>query len=231
MNPLKMKPVYMIFATIFLVSACGGSVTEAPSPNTPLEPVGSPTSDGSVVHGRAIITVTNQQPTAMNKLFQKIFIAQAYAQSNSSTVTYTDADTTVFTVNTTSLGATGFTGTTLNLGKIALAAISDNNLEVCGTNGTTQCTTAVVRVYTTGSIAGFVNTAGSYGAPVYSGTTTPVGLTVANAVVLKSVNLPATKHAVIPTDFPAANYTITSDFSNAGAGSYSMTFVIEYALM
>jgi hypothetical protein len=92
----------------------------------------------------------------------------------------------------------------------------------------------LIRVYTTGNVAGFVNIDDQYGAPVYAGTLTPttaVGLNAAGAVNTATDTIPSSTHVLnLAAAFPSANYNVTSDFSNAGAGSYSMSFVMEYAL-
>lgn len=198
-----------------------------------LEPVGVPSADGGVVHGRAIYTVTNVQQTAMIKLFHQLIMPYSYAATGSTTVTYTNAASTNFTINVGSFTAGGFTGEVLSLGSVSLATINDNNLKVCGVGGNTKCTSAVIRVYTTGSIAGFVNTDDAYGAPVFTGTLNPntaLGLNAAGSVPVQTLSIPANKNKVRLSDFPSPTYAVTSDFSNAGAGSYSMTYVVEYVL-
>ena len=221
----------LIMVTI-LLSACGSQVAGTlVNPPTNLAPIEVPTAEG-VVHGRAIYTVSSDQPTAMMKLFQKVFMTNAYAATGSTTVTYNNSGSTTFTINVGSFTPGGFTGTTLSLGSVGVATISDNNLKVCGT-GNTKCVTAVIRAYTTGTIAGFVNTAESYGAPVYTGTlnpTSPVGLLAAGSVQVQTISIANNKHTISLSDFPAPTYTVNSDFSNAGAGSYTMTYVLEYAL-
>jgi len=220
--------------TAFTLSACssgGGSVGTSGPLNLP--PVGIAAEDGSVVHGRAIYTITSEQQTAMMKLFHRFFMPSAYAATGSVTVSYQDGDSTSFTINVSGMSASGFSGNTLNLGSVALATLSDNDLKVCGSNGNTKCTSSAIRVYTTGNTAGFVNITDGYGAPVYTGTlnpTSPVGLLSAGSVQVQTLSIPNSKHTIELSDFPSPSYAVTSDFSNAGAGAYTMSYVVEYVL-
>jgi hypothetical protein len=220
-----------------LLSGCGNASSSQfknISANTGVsEPIDTTQEDGVVVHGRAIVTVSTEQETTLAKAMGLIF-PKAYAANGSVIVNYTNSASTTFTLNNSAFTPGAFTGTTLSLGNIAISALSDNNLKVCGTGSNTKCTGAVIRVYTTGSIAGFVNTADAYGVPVYAGTmspTTPVGLLAGGSVQVQGLNsISSSKHTVTLADFPSPSYAVTSDFSNAGAGSYSMTYVVEYVL-
>ncbi len=240
-------------ALVLLLSACGkppqvNSDTLAPStitpgsdqtststiPLGPIEVVAE--DDNSVVHGRAEFTITNEQATAQMRAFRSLanllLPSANAASSGSTTVTYTNAASTHFAINTSSFAPGTFTGDVLSLGTVALTSLSDNNLKVCG-SGSTKCTQAIIRVYTTGSVAGFVNTVDLYGAPVFAGSLNPnleVGLQAAGSVQVQTFTIPASRNTLRLSDFASPNYSVTSDFSNAGAGSYSMNFVVEYAL-
>ena len=230
---MKYSPIIIAGLIAMILSGCGKNLPTAAQSTPSLPPVGIAADDGSVVHGRAVVVVSNEQQTAMMKLFKNFLMPSAYAANGSSTVTYTNVGSTNFTINVAALTASGFTGNTLNLGSVALATISDNNLKVCGTGGATKCGSAAIRVYTTGSTAGFVNTADGYGAPVYTGSMNPssqVGLLDAGSVQVQALTIPSNKHTVALADFPTPTYAVTADFSNAGAGSYSMTYVVEYVL-
>lgn len=214
-----------------ILTGCGKSETSAEQGPTTIST--GMQSDGSVVRGIAVYTITNNQQTALMKVFN-LALPTAYAATGTTTVTYVNAASVSFTLNVASFTPNGFTGNTLSLGHVDIASLNDNSLKVCGTAGKTKCTTAIIRVYTIGTIQGFVNTDdGTYGAPVYAGSLNPstqVGLTSANSVQVEAVSLANTKNKLTLVDFPTPQYTVTSDFSNAGAGSYSMTFVVEYVL-
>jgi hypothetical protein len=224
------------FMSLVLLSACGGSpnvVSEVPQPLPPIE---IPGPDNVVVHGRAVVVISNEQETAFMNLFNRFIVPRAYASTGSTTVTYTNAASTNFTISVAGLAPTfspTFTGDTLNLGSVVLSGLNDNNLKVCNPGGNTKCTQAIIRVYTTGSTAGFVHTTDLYGAPVYTGTLNPstaVGLNAGGSVQTQLFAIGSTVHKVVLADFPSPTYAVTSDFSNAGAGPYSMTYVVEYAL-
>jgi hypothetical protein len=58
-----------------------------------------------------------------------------------------------------------------------------------------------------------------------------VGLGAANAAVMQTISIAATKRVVRLSDFsPMPNYNIKFDFTDAGAGDYSTTIVLEYGL-
>jgi hypothetical protein len=58
------------------------------------------------------------------------------------------------------------------------------------------------------------------------------GLGSANAVIVQTLTgIPNNKNVIRHTDFsPTPTFNIDGDFTNAGAGSYSTTVVVEYAL-
>lgn len=211
--------------------ACGNN----PEFNLNLPPVGVVEEDGAVVHGRAIMEVSSEQQSSLAKILQNLWIAKAYAATGSTTVTYTNAAAVNFTINVASLTPGAFSGTTLSLGSVGLSTLRDNNLRECGTSGHEKCHNAAIRVYTTGgSTAGFVHASDGYGVPVYTGTLNPtsaVGLNAAGSVQVQTLSIPNNKNVVNLTDFPSPTYSVSADFSNAGAGNYSMTYVVEYVLL
>jgi hypothetical protein len=125
----------------------------------------------------------------------------------------------------------------VDFGYLAISGLSDNNLRVCGAAGNERCGTAQIRMYTTGVAgAGIWNDADAWGAPITAaleGTeaTGTVGLDVAGAVVLQSVAIPATTRVLRLSDItPAPRYNVKADFTDAGAGTYTTTLVLEYVL-
>lgn len=198
-------------------------------------PAPGPQPDNSVVRGIAVYTITSDQPDSITRFFRNLLNFNAYASTGSTTVTYNNAPSVTFTLNVASFSAGSITNSVLSLGSIAVSALNDNNLKVCNPGGNTKCTQALFRVYNTGTVAGFVNTSDSpqYGAPVYTSGQNPTTALVLNSpgVQVDSLTgIPTNKHTVKLSDFPSPTYTVTSDFSNAGSGSYSMTYVFEYAL-
>ena len=117
-------------------------------------------------------------------------------------------------------------------GRLDISALRDNSLRVCGTNGSTRCTNAGLRVYSTGTPQkGLWNTDDTYGAPILTGAQ-EVGLDVAGSAVLQSIAL-GTRRVVKLTDFSTTGtiqIPISVNFTDAPSGNYSSTLVVEYYL-
>lgn len=117
-------------------------------------------------------------------------------------------------------------------GRLDISELRDNSLRVCGSNGTTRCTKAGLRVYSTGTPQkGLWNSVDTYGAPILTGAQ-EVGLDAAGSAVLQTISLGA-QGVVKLTDFSATGSVqipISVNFSDAPAGSYSSTLVVEYYL-
>ena len=220
------------------LSACapGADSNSGSAVPAPVPPNNLTTVDNSVVRGTAYITITKPESATANKILPSDLLSSMFATSTgSTTVTYNNAPLVNFTINTAALVAGAMTGNTLSLGSVSISALKDNNLKVCNPGGNSKCTTAIIRVYTTGTIPGFVNTTDTpnYGVPVYASglnPTTPLILNSPGTAVQQLTGISVNKHVVLLSDFPTPTYNITADFSNAGSGSYSMTFVVEYAL-
>lgn len=229
------KLIVTLLLALSLLSGCGSNSSSdggSPGGSSPSAPINTPLDDGGIVRGRAEYQVYASNDYAILRFFKDL-LPKAYAATGATTVTYTNAASVSFTINVSNFAATGFTGDTLNLGSVALSTIDDNSLKVCGAGSNQKCTQAVIRVYTTGSVSGFVNTADAYGAPVHAGSLNPgsaVGLNTAGAVQVQVVSIAANKNRLKIADFPTPTYNVTSDFSNAGAGNYNMNFVVEYVL-
>jgi len=121
-----------------------------------------------------------------------------------------------------------------DFGWLEISDLRDNDLKACGPDGRTKCNRALIRMYTTGEAgAGFYNSEERYGVPILATLTAPLelGLSAAQAVVIQSLVIPDSKRVVRLEDFGAVpKYNIDGDFREAGAGSFSTTLVIEYAL-
>ncbi len=120
----------------------------------------------------------------------------------------------------------------------------DNNVKVCGGSGNGQCTTASIRAYTTQAESvlnpgdGLWNADGGYGAPLSIVDTSSVAQTIQlgqeNSSLLHSFNL-GNKRVLTFADWQALggaapSYAISADFTEAGAGIYAATIVLEYVL-
>lgn len=151
-------------------------------------------------------------------------------------VTIVNPPSVTFNIDTSRMVVPAISNTMLNFGKIAISALVDNQLRICGSNSKKKCGQAFIRMYTTGTAgAGIWNAEGGYGMPIYANKTgsaqLTVGLDAARAAVVQTVAIPANKNVLRLTDFPTPAYEMRSDFTEAGAGSYSTTLVIEYGLL
>lgn len=125
----------------------------------------------------------------------------------------------------------------LDLGKLTIGELFDNDLSVCGANGKTRCTRGYIQMYTTGTPgAGIWNKDGGYGMPMYANQTGAtrlvIGLGAANAAVVHEFSLSGVKGVLRLSDLPSpAVYEMKTDFTDAGAGTYSTNLVVEYGLL
>ncbi len=123
----------------------------------------------------------------------------------------------------------------LDFGNLSISTLKDNDLNQCGERGNQHCGTAFFRIYTTGVAgAGFYNSADAYGVPMtagLAGNLMNIGLNAVDAAMVQSISIPSNKHVVHLFDFnPAPVFTFKGDFTNAGAGTYSTTITVEFAL-
>jgi hypothetical protein len=152
-------------------------------------------------------------------------------------ITVVNAPSTSMTLDSSGWVVPTIENAVVDFGYLAISALSDNNLRVCGAAGNMKCGNAQIRTYTTGRPGpGIWNDEDAYGAPI-SATMDPatpgaiVGLDPAGAVVLQSVAIPANMHRLKLSDFtPAPRYNYKADFTDAGAGTYTTTLVVEYVL-
>lgn len=212
-----------ILASLFLITACNGGGKSSQNANQTPQGGGD---IGGVVKGTAYIPVEVDAQGRMTTMASITY-----------PVTVVNPPNVRFNVNTGNMVAPTISNTMLEFGKAELSDLFDNNLSVCGTGGNRKCSAAYVRMYTTGQPgAGLWNTAdGGYGMPIFANMTgsprLAVGLDATNAAIVQRVAIGSTKRVLQLTDFPTPAYEMRSDFSNAGAGSYSTTLVIEYGLL
>lgn len=215
--------------SVFLLIGCGSHIDSSGVSNSPT----SVNPDNLVVKGQAVFDVDVSPATG--ELVAMAVTGPTPSASGSFPVTVTVSPSTIMTLNTSAFSVPTITSAILDFGTIALSALSDNNLVLCGTAGNQHCNTALIRMYTTGQNgAGLWNSSGAYGAPITAGisggTLSTVGLGSANAAVLQTISLASSKNVVHLTDFTASNFDVKIDFSNAGVGSYQTTLVVEYDL-
>jgi hypothetical protein len=141
-----------------------------------------------------------------------------------------------FDISTADFKVPEISNSLLEFGKLSLADLFDNDLRVCGADKKSKCSKAYIQIYTTGTDGpGFYNEEGGYGMPISTnqvkGTPLWVGLEVPNAAVVQTIDLDPKKRVLRLVDFPTPQYELRSDFSEAGAGVYNTTLVIEYGLL
>lgn len=135
-----------------------------------------------------------------------------------------------FNIDTSNFNAPAVITDLLDFGSLVVSDLRDNKLRICGANGKQKCTKAHLRIYTTSAGAGLYNSEDGYGVPMYANSG-EVGHTSNNALLMQTINIPHNKNVLSLSDFnPSPLFNITVDFSNAGAGSYSTTLVVEYGL-
>lgn len=197
------------------------SHTPEPSPLPSTEPTPAPTIEPSPTPSTEPSPVPSPTPT----------------RSGTQDVTVTNAPNTVMTLDNSEWSVPTIQNGVVDFGYLAIGSLMDNNLRVCGVAGNERCNTALIRTYTIGTAGpGIWNEVDQYGAPIsasLAGTppTGTVGLNAENAVVLQSMAIPPTKYTLKLSDFvPTPRYNFLADFTEAGAGVYTTTLVIEYVL-
>ena len=231
----KQLSVLVLVAVAAGFTGCG-SQEQASGPAAVLPPVGTIGGDGAVVKARSLITVSTGGASQSRLL--SLIISQALAASNGSVPVSTTVSPSVTFSLDTSLFSVPSSPTAFaidDFGFLQVGALKDNNLDVCGTGGNQHCGTALIRLYTTGTAgAGLWNAVDQYGAPITAGLSagsmSTVGLNVAGAAIMQQVTMAANKHTIQLNDFTTPKYDVKVDFTNAGAGAYATTLVLEYAV-
>ncbi len=235
-----MKTYSLIFAVITLSvisSACGKN--QENDTHDQLLPLGKINEDGAVIKARAVLAIESGQSGAVARFLSPMLLTSAWAGSTGSKgIQITNGPSTVMTMSDTLWSQPQITSAVLDFGSLSISNLVDNNLKVCGTNGNQKCTHAFVRVYTTGTAGqGLWNSADGYGLPITVSMTAgqslgTVGLNAGNAVTAQSVAISANKNVFRQSDFGATpSYQFNIDFSNAGAGDYATTLIVEYGLI
>ena len=127
---------------------------------------------------------------------------------------------------------------TLSLGNISVTKANTNKTKICGTTNDQQCTSAIIRVFTTelsgyAGVSGFVNKTDNYGVPVKvtdnNSTKQTVGLSATNAAIADTIDITNRKKISL-SNWNTTTFPAEVDFSNAGYGNYEMTLTVEMAL-
>lgn len=151
-------------------------------------------------------------------------------------ITVVNPANTRFSLDTTGMVTPVISNTMLDFGVLKISDLFDNDLKVCGTNNKKKCTKAYIQIYTKGAPgAGLYNADGGYGMPFYANKSGEapilIGLDAPAAAVVHQLDIPNNKNVLRLSDFAGAIYELHSDFTDAGAGSYQATAVIEYGVI
>jgi hypothetical protein len=221
---------------IITLTACGRASILEQTPLVDLPPIGSVGADGIVSKSRATITVNTVNQGLAQKMLNHIFPV-AFAASGQQQVTIVNAANVAMTLDASQWFIPTINSAPLDFGNLSINSLQDNNLSVCGSNGKQKCNNAVIRIYTSGQTgAGVWNSVDGYGMPITAALVNTVavgtvGLNSANSVTLQTQAISSNTHVLRQTDFTVTpKYNVKSDFTNAGAGTYSTTVVIDYGL-
>lgn len=163
--------------------------------------------------------------------------ADSYMLAENVSITYTSSIVTQFVLNVTTVvvGSEDESSYQLALGSFNIDKLRLNKLDVCGVGGNERCTAARIALYTqeligyTG-IGGFVNIDEGYGVPILA-EGVALGLGSGSAIGVETLDITSTAiKRITAASFSYTPYTLTSDFSNAGAGNYEVDVVIELQL-
>jgi hypothetical protein len=194
----------------------------------------TPQEDDGIVRGRWEIDMTAGSD-ASGRMWMAPMTGSFLASkgSRSQPISATVAEAVTFTVDTGSFTPGTPSDGVVSFGSLDVTALRDNALRVCGTNGNQRCTSGVVRIYTSGTPGGGLwSTVEGYGLPILTGSS-PIGLGAASAVDVDTAAIANNQRVLKLSDFtttPSIVIPISVDFSDAAAGSYSSTLVVEYVV-
>lgn len=217
----------LVAALILSLSGCGkAGPGQGDTPNSS-EPSRVPGMDrtGAMVKSRFSIDVQMGTSTGL--------VVKSSARGATRIISVTNPELSSMTMDTTGLVIPKVSNKLLDFGFLELTSLMDNQLNVCGVGAKQKCGSAFIRIYTTGTASsGLYNSADGYGVPLMVGLSSysAVGLNPEGGAIMESIKIPSDKHVVRLSDFSNLKYNMKSDFTNAGAGQYSTTIVIEYAL-
>lgn len=119
----------------------------------------------------------------------------------------------------------------ISYGSLEVTDLRDNDLVVCGAGGDSKCSESLLRIYSTGKPGGGLwNDDEGYGIPILSDGNV-IGLGVPGSYGISTYNIPANQRVVRLADFSSGgslSIPLAVDFTDAGAGEFSTTLVIEY---
>jgi hypothetical protein len=235
---VNQKNVVVSLFAMFIISGCSNGSQSQPSAGLP--PVVAPNQNYSVLKGKAEFNITSSpNGTASIELVKKSYAAGTCSQAlgnclDYSDITVTNSGNTIFEINKSQQSLTYNTsnGNLTSFLTLDVIKLTDNSLFVCGNNS--KCDLGLIRMYTTGT-PGLYNSATAQSIPLlvsspYSSTNMSVG-TESNHTTVQQFAIAGSEVAVSLADLiPNSNYVLSSDFTQAGAGTYTAHVVVEYVL-
>jgi hypothetical protein len=215
-----MKTLFQTIILVVILLGCGSS-----------SPMGVKGKDNFIPIARGIITL-NKGEDLVGKTISLI-ISSAYATTSSAVVSYIQAENASITLDISGITPEASPdGNTLNIGNIVVSNLKANKLKICGLSGNQKCSVAVIRAFTLPtpsfeSVNGLINTTDGYGSELLIEN---MVLENDTPIVLSTFNIPVNKNKIDESNFSNVDYSLISDFSNAGFGNYTATIVIELAL-
>jgi hypothetical protein len=204
-----------------LAAGCGAQNLDSPNDNTHQD-VPNLSPDGGVVRGHWEVPVGTGDSALSSSM-----------AANSPTIPITGvvSPNVTFTLSTSSFSTPTNIAGVASYGTLKVTDLSDNNLRVCGSNGKSKCLAAAIRIYSTGGGAGLWNS-DEGGLPILTGSAT-VGYTQSAPTFLKAIAVASNMKVVKLSSFVSGStldIPISVDFTDAAAGTYSATLVVEYVL-
>jgi hypothetical protein len=228
--------IIMLAVTLMLTGCGNGNLNPVASViPVSLAPVGTQDSNGIFIKSRAAITLYGDTPS-LAAVMMKNLLPSAYALTGAQGVTVVNSGSSTMTLDATAFLLPKISNAALNFGSLAVTNLFDNSLSVCGSKANQKCGNAVIQMYTTGQAgAGLWNSVEGYGVPVNaqldSGSTVQTLNTDASKTIVQSYSIPTNVRTLRQSNFAnALKYNVTSDFTNAGSGSFTTTIVVEYGL-
>ena len=180
--------------------------------------------DAWTMRGRWELTIANKDGMSSVRGIKTSEVVQPISGTVAAALTF-EVSNSNFTSPVTFVGPVSY-------GTLDITALSDNALRACGPTNTTKCTSAALRLYTRGGGAGVWNATDEYGAPITTAGNT-IGLEAAGAYTIKTIVV-GSKTRLKLSDFSAGGAAIlvpiSVDYSDAPAGDYSSSLVVEYVL-
>jgi hypothetical protein len=244
MNKLLNKNIFgQTLVLLFLLTSCSKVGPDSGSSTSLAPPAISLGGGNYIVRSTAEFDVTSTpDESAQWHLVKKSYASGTCTHgqcTDFSDITVTNTANTNFQINDSQQLITQTVSNTnlTNFLNLDVVTLFDNDLFEC--SGTQKCTGASILGYITSTGDGLYNTITGQSIPLlvsspYSSTNVPLG-TLTVPTILQQITIPASQQTVSlinlgNTATNGPNYTLSSDFTTAGVGTFTAHVVIAYAL-